>query len=294
MGRWDGIDEFVAVAESASFSQAARRLGSSTSSVSREIARLEDRLQARLFYRTTRRVTLTEAGTLMLDRCRRLIQDREEALAEVSDADTILKGRLRITCSVGYGERFMVPAINRFALTHPQLTIETHLTDVVVDVVQDGFDLAVRSGRLNDSSLVARRIASRTRRLCAAPGYLKLHGAPTSLQDLSHHTCIVGAGDVWRFGLDRSEVQIRPQGRFRYTTGFGVLQAALDGLGLCQLPDFYVDDAIAGGKLMELLPGHLPPDEGVWAVYPHRRHLPTKVRLLVDHLEQSIRAGRAV
>jgi DNA-binding transcriptional LysR family regulator len=285
MSRWDGIDEFVAVAEAESFSRAAARLNLSTSGVSREVARLEDRLQTRLLYRTTRQVSLTDAGRLFLARCRALIQERDLAMQLVGEDEGELKGQLRMTCSSAYGERYVVPAVNAFALAHPRLSLDIVLDDGVRDLVSDGFDLAIRFGRLGDSRLIARRLASRTRRLCAAPAYLEKAGAPATLAAIADHACVVGASDAWTFSDNGIETTLRPRGRWRCNSGQAVLDAALAGLGLCQLPNFYVDGPIAAGDLVPLLEDHRPVDEGVWAVYPHLRHLPAKVRLLVEHLE---------
>lgn len=288
MSRWDGIDEFVATAEAESFSEGARRLGLSTSGVSRAVAGLEERLQTRLLYRTTRRVSLTDAGRAFLARCRQLTLDRDEALAAVGEEDGELKGLLRMTCSTAYGERFVAPAVNGFLLAHPKLSIEIALDDAVRDIVSEGFDLAIRFGRLTDSRLIAKRLASRTRRLAAAPAYLARAGAPHSLADLSHHACVLGAAETWPLRDGEREVAFRPQGRWRCNSGQAVLDAALQGLGICQLPNFYVDAAIADGRLVALLEASRPADEGVWAVYPHLRLLPAKVRLLVEHLERSL------
>jgi DNA-binding transcriptional LysR family regulator len=292
MSRWDGIDEFVAVAEAESFSRAAARLGLSTSGVSREVARLEDRLQTRLLYRTTRRVSLTDAGRLFLARCRGLIQERDAAMQLVGEDEGELKGQLRMTCSSAYGERYVVPAVNAFALAHPRLSLDIVLDDTIRDLVADGFDLAIRFGRLSDSRLIARRLASRTRRLCASPAYLDKAGAPRTLAAIADHACVVGASETWLFNDAGQEAAIRPRGRWRCNSGQAVLDAALAGLGLCQLPNFYVDEPVRRGDLVALLEHHRPTDEGVWAVYPHLRHLPAKVRLLVEHLEGELGALR--
>ncbi len=288
MSRWDGIDEFVATAEAESFSKAALRLSLSTSGVSRAVAGLEERLQTRLLYRTTRRVSLTDAGRAFLARCRQLILDRDEALAGVGEDDGELKGLLRMTCSTAYGERFVAPAVNAFMLAHPKLSIEIDLDDAVRDIVSEGFDLAIRFGRLTDSRLIAKRLASRTRRLCAAPAYLARTGAPRAIADLSSHACVLGATETWPFRDGEREIAFKPQGRWRCNSGQAVLDAALQGLGICQLPNFYVDAAIADGRLVPLLEANRPADEGVWAVYPHLRLLPAKARLLVEHLERSL------
>ncbi|WP_303717693.1 LysR family transcriptional regulator [Brevundimonas naejangsanensis] len=288
MSRWDGIDEFTAVAEQASFSAAARRLGLSTSAVSREIARLEDRLQTRLLHRTTRRVELTDAGRDFLARCRRLIDERDEALAAVQPDDQAPRGLLRITCSVSYGERFIAPAVNAFARQNPELRIELDLDNRLRDLVGDGYDLAVRFGHLTDSRLMARRLASRRLILCASPDYLARRGAPRDLSEIASHDGLIGSAEHWRFTEAGREVSLRPTGRWRCNSGAAVLDAALQGLGLCQLPDFYVAEALASDALVSLLDGQRPPDEGVWAVHPHPRHVPPKVRAMIDWLHDRL------
>ncbi|MGX1692560.1 LysR family transcriptional regulator [Brevundimonas naejangsanensis] len=293
MSRWDGIDEFTAVAEQASFSAAARRLGLSTSAVSREIARLEDRLQTRLLHRTTRRVELTDAGRDFLARCRRLIDERDEALAAVQPDDQAPRGLLRMTCSVSYGERFIAPAVNAFAKLNPELRIELDLDNRLRDLVGDGYDLAVRFGHLTDSRLMARRLASRRLILCASPDYLARRGAPRDLSEIASHDGLIGSAEHWRFTEAGREVSLRPTGRWRCNSGAAVLDAALQGLGLCQLPDFYVAEALASGVLVSLLDNQRPPDEGVWAVHPHPRHVPPKVRAMIDWLHDRLSAPRS-
>ena len=288
MSRWDGIDEFTAVAEQASFSAAAKRLGLSTSAVSREIARLEDRLQTRLLHRTTRRVELTDAGRDFLARCRRLIDERDEALAAVQPDDQAPRGLLRMTCSVSYGERFIAPAVNAFARQNPELRIELDLDNRLRDLVGDGYDLAVRFGHLTDSRLMARRLASRRLILCASPDYLARRGAPRDLSEIASHDCLIGSAEHWRFTEAGREVSLRPSGRWRCNSGAAVLDAALQGLGLCQLPDFYVTEALTSGALVSLLDDQRPPDEGVWAVHPHPRHVPPKVRAMIDWLHDRL------
>ncbi|HEY1073247.1 LysR family transcriptional regulator [Brevundimonas sp.] len=288
MSRWDGIDEFTAVAEQASFSAAARRLGLSTSAVSREIARLEDRLQTRLLHRTTRRVELTDAGRDFLARCRRLIDERDEVLAAVQPDDHAPRGLLRMTCSVSYGERFIAPAVNAFARQNPELRIELDLDNRLRDLVGDGYDLAVRFGHLTDSRLMARRLASRRLILCASPDYLARRGAPRDLSEIASHDSLIGSAEHWRFTEAGREVALRPIGRWRCNSGAAVLDAALQGLGLCQLPDFYVAEALTSGALVSLLDDQRPPDEGVWAVHPHPRHVPPKVRAMIDWLHDSL------
>lgn len=288
MSRWDGIDEFTAVAEQASFSGAAKRLGLSTSAVSREIARLEDRLQTRLLHRTTRRVELTDAGREFLARCRRLIDERDEALAAIQPDDHAPRGLLRMTCSVSYGERFIAPAVNAFARQYPELRIDLDLDNRLRDMVGEGYDLAIRFGHLTDSRLMARKLASRTLILCASPDYLERRGAPRDLSEIASHDTLTGSSPQWRFTEGGREITLSPHSRWRCNSGTAVMDAALQGLGLCQLPDFYVNEALKAGLLVPVLDSHRPPDEGVWAVHPHPRHVPPRVRAMIDWLQKSL------
>lgn len=291
MGSWSGIDEFVAVAQARSFSQAAKRLGCSTSQISREVALLEDRLRQRLLYRTTRRVSLTEAGERFLLRCRRLVEDREDAFAAMLEDGDQLQGQLRMTCSIAYGERLVVPLVSELMIENPRLSIDLILTDDVLDLVDQGIDLAIRFGKLRDSRLVALRLASRTRHLCASPAYLETHGRPESLEDLAQHVCLRGSAEFWAFSRGGRIYMHRPQGPFRCNSGYAARDAALRGLGLCRLPDFYVHTHLNLGALVELLPQHRPEDEGVWAVYPDRTYLPLKVKATIERLRRGLGSG---
>jgi DNA-binding transcriptional LysR family regulator len=289
---WQGLDEFVAVAECGSFMRAAERLRVSSSHVSRQVARLEERLQARLLYRTTRRVSLTEAGQTFFSRCQRLIEEREEAFLAVSDLHGTPKGLLRMTAAVAYGERFIVPLVNEFMAQHPQLRVEIELSNRPLDLVQEGYDLAIRLGRLSESSLVATRIAPRALYLCASPSYLQRYGRPHTLSELAQHNCLIGTSDTWMLQVQGREQPFKPGGNWRCNSGQAVLDAALNGLGLCQLPDYYVLEPLRRGVLVSLLEDNRPPDSAVWAVYPQRRYPLPKVRQLIDSLKQGLALRR--
>ncbi|WP_043238178.1 LysR family transcriptional regulator [Stutzerimonas azotifigens] len=288
--RWDGLDEFVAVVETGSFLGAAGRLRVSSSHVSRQVARLEDRLQAQLLYRTTRRVSMTEAGQAFYVRCQRLIEERDQAFQAVSDLNSAPTGLLRMTAAVAYGERFIVPLVNDFMAAHPQLRVEIELTNRLLDLVHEGFDLAIRLGRLTDSSLVATRLAPRAMHLCAAPEYLARYGRPHTLSELAHHNCLIGTSDVWTFQLDNREHGVRPTGNWRCNSGEAVLDATLRGFGISQLPDYYVREPLRQGRLVSLLEANQPPNTAVWAVYPRRRLLSAKVAQLIEALKHGLAA----
>ena len=288
MSRWEGLDEFVAVAECGSFSRAAERLHLSSSHVSRQIAALEERLQARLLYRTTRRVSLTEAGQTFFTRCQRLIEERDEAFLTMGALHSVPTGLLRMTAAVAYGERFIVPLVNDFMAQHPLLKVDIELTNRTLDMVHEGFDLAIRLGRLSESSLVASRLAPRALYLCAAPAYLERYGRPHTLSELKQHNCLIGTSDTWLFQQDAQEYQFRPSGNWRCNSGQAVLDATLRGFGLSQLPDYYVLDLLRRGELVSLLEANQPPNTAVWAVYPQRRYALPKVRLLLEGLKTGL------
>ncbi|HCP56454.1 MAG: LysR family transcriptional regulator [Pseudomonadaceae bacterium] len=288
MSRWEGLDEFVAVAQCGQFSAAAERLSMSSSQVSRQVARLEERLQTRLFYRSTRRVALTEAGQTFLQHCQRLQDAREEALRAVGDLSSEPKGLLRLTCAVAYGERFIAPLVTEFMMRHPQLSVEIQLSNHTVDLLHEGMDLAIRLGRLQDSSLVASKLAPRQMYLCAAPEYLQHYGRPHSISEINQHNCLIGSADIWSFASQGNETSLRVHGNWRCNSGQAVLDACLRGIGLCQLPDYYVLEHLRSGALVSLLDNHRPPNTAVWALYPQQRHLSPKVRQLVDFLKQGL------
>ncbi len=287
MRDWDGIEEFVAVATTGSFQRAAAMLRLSTSHVSRAVQRLEARIGLPLLLRTTRKVSLTETGRHLIDPFRRLIHDRDEALAAASGPATP-SGELRVTCSVGIGERFIAPVVRSFALEFPQLEITLDLSNRLVDLVAEGYDLAIRTGNLSDSSLVGTRIGSRRLLCCASPAYLAERGNPDILADLAGHDCLVGTAQAWHFFIDGTDVVYQPRPRWRCNSGSAVAGAAIAGLGICQLPAFYVEAAIARGELATILEPIRRKDEPIWAVHPQRRHVPAKVRLLTERLRQEL------
>lgn len=286
--RWEGLDEFVAVAECGQFTAAAERLGVSSSHISRQIARLEERLQTKLLYRSTRRVALTEAGQTFLHHCQRLQDGREEAVRAVGDLTREPKGLLRMTCAVAYGERFIAPLVTQFMDEYPQLRVDIELTNDTLDLVHEGMDLAIRLGRLPESRLVATRLAPRRMYLCASPSYVQRYGRPHSVSELSRHNCLIGGSDTWLLQQNGKEFSQRIHGNWRCNSGQAVLDAALHGAGLCQLPDYYVLNHLKSGALISLLEADQPPNTAVWGLYPQQRHLSPKVRKLVDYLKEGL------
>ncbi len=285
---WEGVSEFVAVAETESFTVAAKRLGISTAQVSRQVSALEHRLSARLFYRTTRRVAVTEIGQTYYQHCRQVLDGLEEAERTVSNLQQSPRGSLRLTAPVTYGEKTIAPLVNDFILQYPELDVQLKLSNQTLDLVAEGFDLAVRLGHLKDSSMMARRLSSRTQYVCASPRYLQAYGVPHSLSELDQHNCLQGNLDYWRFQEQGKARNIRIKGNIRCDSGWGLLDAAVKGIGIVQLPDYYVRRALDSGELIALLEPFQEAEEGIWAVYPHNRHLSPKVRLLLDHFSAAL------
>lgn len=284
MNRWSGVEEFVEVVNSGSFTAAARKLGVSTSHVSRRIDALECRLSTRLLYRTTRQITLTEVGKMYFEQCNDLIEKFAEVEALVTQMQTEPVGTLKITAPSVFGEKFIAPLVNDFIDVHPRLSVEFHFTNDVIDLVHDGYDLAIRTGDLKDSTLMAKKLAPRKLYVCASPAYLREFGAPVNLDDLQNHNCLIGLVDSWSFQDGGTTVTIKPRGRWHGNSGSAVLDAALHGLGIAQLPDYYVSQKILSGELVEVLADYQAPDSAVWAVYPFNRNLSAKVRQFVDFL----------
>ncbi len=286
--QWQGVSEFVHVAEAESFTRASKRLGISTAQVSRQVMALERRLTTKLFYRTTRRVSLTEEGRIFYQHCRSILDGLEAAERAVMNLQSRPQGKIKLTASTTYGEQRILPLVNDFVLQYPDIEVTAHLSNRQVDLVDEGYDLAIRLGKLKDSSLMAKKLAVRTNYLCASPDYLNSHGTPHCLSELTQHNCLRGTLEYWRFRDGDSEKNIRVSGSVRYNSGAALVDAALKGLGIVQLPDYYVADHIQNGNLNSLLDSLREPDEGIWAVYPHNRHLSPKIRLLIDYLAKQL------
>jgi DNA-binding transcriptional LysR family regulator len=285
---WEGISEFVAVAEAESFTAAANRLGISTAQVSRQIGALETRLAVKLFYRTTRKVTITETGQIFYNHCRQVLEGLAEAERAISDLQQTPKGRLNLTAPVTYGENRIAPLVNEFVVRYPELEVNLTLTNQMLDLVAESYDLAIRLGELEDSTMMARRLASRRNHACASPAYLEVHGMPHTLSELEQHNCLQGTVGYWRFQEQGKTRHIRVRGNIRCNSGWALVDAARKGLGIIRLPDYYVEAELQAGRLVPVLDAYRAPDEGIWAIYPNNRHLSPKVRLLLDHLAQGL------
>ena len=289
MDRFQSFNAFAKVVEHGSFAAAAQRLEVSTSAVSRQVAELEAHLEVRLLNRTTRRLSLTEAGQAFYERCVQLLADLEETEAAVRSEAVMPKGTLRITCGVTFGERYLAPAVADFAGRHPQVTFDIDLSDRAVDLVDEGFDLAIRIGPVGQQALVARRIADTQLVCCAAPAYLASRPRLLTPDDLQHHECFAytyaATASAWTFEA-RDGTRHTPRISFRHRANNGRMLAAMAvaGVGISLEPDFIVADEVRAGRLVRVLPDYQPPRSPISAVYPSRRHLSAKVRSFVDYL----------
>lgn len=284
---WDGIEEFAAVCEAGSFTGASNTFGASVTHMSRAVARLEAKLQVQLLHRTTRSLRLTEIGQTFYDRCQRLVEDRDEAFSAIL-AGGEPQGNLRVTCSYTLGERFVGPLLRTFAMAWPALSVTLDLDNGVKDLIRDDFDLAIRTGHLSDSRLIAKRIAAREVATVAAPAYLERRGRPKTIADLKQHDCMTGSSKHWQFANGE---RFRAKGRWRCNSGTSVLEAAIAGIGICQVPAFYIGDKVQLGLLELLLESYRPDAEPIWAVYPHRRHISPKVGLAIEFLQEHLQAS---
>ncbi|MBW8184525.1 LysR substrate-binding domain-containing protein [Shewanella nanhaiensis] len=288
MFNWEGISEFVAVAEAESFTKASQRLGISTAQVSRQVSALETRLATKLFHRTTRKVSTTEVGRVYYQHCRQVLDGLDEAERAITNLQSAPRGLLKITAPVTYGEMTIAPLINDFAAKYPELEVKINLTNQKLDLIDEGYDLAIRLGQLEDSSMMAKRLSSRTQYVCASPNYLSTFGIPHSLSELEQHNCLLGTMDYWRFEDNGKTRNVRVKGNLSCNSGHALVDAAIKGIGIIQLPDYYLQSFIEDGQLVPLLEQNRSPEEGIWALYPHNRHLSPKVRMLLDHLTQAL------
>ena len=282
---------FVRVVETGSLSAASRDLHLSLAVVSRRLSRLEERLGVRLANRTTRKLSLTEEGAAFHARCVRILGDIDEAEMEVTRGRNTATGLLRVTSTFAFARRRLAPLLHEFRQLHPGLQIHLEATDSFVNLVESGYDLAIRFGALADSSLIARQLAPNVRVICAAPAYLERHGRPATIDDLLNHDCIIYGNpplDHWRFA-DGSSVRVK--GTLSTNDGEAAHAWALEGAGLVLKSTWDVEEDIATGRLEVVLPALQLPAAPIHAVYPHRRHTAARVRLCVEFLAKKLQAA---
>ncbi|PRA27890.1 LysR family transcriptional regulator [Pseudomonas poae] len=292
---FEGLAMFAKVAEEGSFAAAARLMGVSVPTVSRAVARLEERLGGRLFNRTSRQLALTEFGISMAARAGEVYRQAEEVESAARELSVQPRGHVRLAVPMAFGVRWVAPLLPRLIEQYPELTVDLHLSDASVDLIAEGFDAALRIATLPDSSLVARRLCSVTQYLVAAPGYLQANGRPAHPRDLSNRPCLSYAyrarSQVWRFTHDDGrEEDVTPNGPLRVTNSEALLPVLLEGLAIAELPEFIASEYLADGRLEVLLPEWNMARGGLYFVTPSARSRPMKIKALSDffaeHLSQ--------
>jgi DNA-binding transcriptional LysR family regulator len=284
----DAMRTFVAVASELSFTRGAKRVGISTKVASRQIQLLEARLNAQLFNRTTRSVTLTDTGRAYHERCLPLLDQFDELEGLVQLRQSELAGHIRITAPTAFGSRELVQAIEPFQSAHPLVTVELQLSDQRVAIVEEGFDFAIRFGTLEDSNLVARRLTSSRVVVCASPGYLQREGEPKHPNDLQTHNCLLSQPTTgsthWDFEIKGKPVSCQVDGTFRANSPRAVAHMALQGLGIGRCPLYLVEQYVQTKRIKLLFESMETDGFPLYAIYPQSRHLTARVRTLIDHL----------
>lgn len=289
MDRLAAMQAFARVAETRSFSEAARRLRVSKSVLSRQVAALEAELGVRLFNRTTRALTPTEIGQAYYARVARILADIEETELSIGHLQGAPRGRLKVNAPMSFGYLHLAPALPDFMAENPEVEVDIVMNDRTVDLVEEGFDVAVRIGRLADSSLIARRIAPMRSVVCGSPAYFAERGEPATPADLKAHCCLLysnePAPEDWRFVTpEGTPWHVTVKGRLCANNGDALRHAALKGMGIVRLPSFMVGRDLQSGTLVSVLSDYVPQDSALHAIYPEARHLSPKVRAFVDFL----------
>jgi len=292
-----GMRVLVRVVDAGGFSAAARHIGVAPSSISRQINELESELGVRLFHRTTRKLSLTEAGQIYYERAGRIITEVDEARLAVSELGSPT-GILRVTMPTGIGRELIVSAVPAFLERYPGVRIVLSMTDYLVDLVEGGFDVGIRVGQLSDSSLKARKIGESRRAVCASPSYIKRAGTPKHPTDLEHHNCVTfrdhPGQNVWKFRGKDGLTDVRVSGNFFARSADALTAAALAGLGLVLLPDWNLGPELRQKQLKVLLADYdaVPKTSSIWAVHSHQRHVPPKIRVFIDFLIETFTKTR--
>jgi DNA-binding transcriptional LysR family regulator len=279
---------FARVVEAKSFSKAAERMGASKSRVSKAIAKLERSLHARLLNRSTRGLSLTEVGAAFYEHCRRVAEEAQQAVEVVSQLHSEPRGVLKVTAPVAFGTLHVAPALPEFLGLHPHLAIDMTIGDRMVDLVEEGYDVAIRIVREPDLNLVARKLAPVRRVACATPEYFRRHGVPKTPQDLKRHNCLhythFSAQGEWHFKGPEGEISVPLSGDLRINDDEALSQAVLGGLGVALLPTFIVGNELQSGRLQAVLSDYVPLERHIYAVHLQSIHLPPKVRAFIDFL----------
>jgi DNA-binding transcriptional LysR family regulator len=288
------LQTFVRIADGGSLSAAARATGRSLPAISRSLVQLESELGVRLLHRTTRRIHLTDAGAQYLERCRRILAEVDDANASVSNLDRSLAGPIALTAPILFGQLHIAPVVTEFLGLHPEVSVNLMLSDALSNIVEEGIDLAVRIGRLQDSGLVARKLGEVRRVACASPAYLKRRGTPKTPKDLATHSCLqfgaLSPTPYWEFHEAGKPRQVRIQGNFSSNQGAPVIAAARAGLGIVFTLSYQVQELVAKGELRVVLQPYEAPPIPVSVILPSGRMQPARVKALADFLQARIAA----
>ena len=283
---------FTIAARNGSFARAGRELAQTPSTIAKAIARLESQLGVKLFHRTTRQVSLTADGQQLFEQCQRILEEVEVLRSSAAGARGEPSGVLRVEMPVTWGKRVVMPVLAKLLERYPRLRIEARLSDQYSDVIREGLDAVVRVGVLNDSRLVARQVGQQSLLLCASQEYLARHGQPRSPYDLERHQCMVfrmpstGRDRPYQFRVEGVGLDLQPQARLRLGDGEALVEAAAAGLGLAQVPEVMLTDALAAGRVVEVLAEFRPLPMPISVVYPSTRMLPPRVRVFIDALAE--------
>ncbi|WP_342620124.1 LysR family transcriptional regulator [Rhodoferax sp. GW822-FHT02A01] len=296
MDKFLEMKTFAAVVDGGSFVQAADALNMSKPAVSRHVAELEQRLGVRLLHRTTRKLSLTEEGRQFYGRCKTVLADVEIAEEEITATSIAVKGLIKVNVPVSFGLWELAPLWPDFMGKYPEIELDITFADRIVDLVEEGYDLAVRIARLPNSSLVSRKLASTRLVLCASPAYLKKNGRPRHPSELTDHTVLsyslLSTGDQWHFEGPQGGVSVTVKPRMRTNSGDTCIAAARKGKGVVLQPSFMVNADLQTGALVELMPDYRSIEFGIYAVYPTRQHVSPKVRALIDFLVKALKNVR--
>jgi DNA-binding transcriptional LysR family regulator len=292
MDKFQEIRAFATVVDQGSFVNGADALGMSKAAVSRHVGELESRLGIRLLHRTTRRLSLTEEGQIFYSRCKQLLAGLEEAEGEISSRHVSASGLIRVNAPVTFGISHLAPLWGEFMALHPAVRFEITLLDRIVDIVEEGYDLAIRIATLSSSTLVSRQLSSARLVLCASPQYLLQKGTPHHPDELAAHTTIaysyLSTKDEWQFEGPQGKISIQTSPCMHTNSGETCRAAALAHQGVILQPNFLVGEDLRAGRLVELMPAYRGREFGIHAIYPSRKHVPAKVRVLIDFLAQRL------
>jgi DNA-binding transcriptional LysR family regulator len=292
MDAFSTIPIFTAVVELGSFSEASRKLGITKSAVSKRISALEHHLGAKLIQRTTRKLSLTEAGEQYysyIHKAKSLVDEGEDAIASLQGTP---RGQLKVSIPMVFGQLYIAPLLSEFLLRFPDIKLNLSMDDNVVDLVKDGLDMVLRIGVLPDSNLVARKLSRCRSVLCGTPGYFEKHGEPNILSDLKQHNCLYysyfRSGMEWAFDGPNGPERIKPEGNIQINNSNVLKQLMLDDVGICQMPLFIVEQELSSGALVTTLQQYRLPEHGIYAVYPQRAFLPAKLKVFLEYLEEKL------